>query len=65
MAGRVVLFASAFALGLFCSPAPERAKAVQAASCVESDTSRGAGIRSFCRRAERLASLPFGMQFME
>jgi hypothetical protein len=65
MSGRVVLFASAFVLGMFCSPTVERARALPAASCVEPEAPRGSGMRSFCRRAERLASLPFGMQFTE
>jgi hypothetical protein len=52
-------------LGLFCNPVIERSQAAQPGLCVESDSQRGAGLRSFCRRAERLASLPIGFQFLE
>jgi len=66
MVGRPLLFLSAFVLGVFCTPTVDHARAVAAGSCIEGDyTPRVAGVRSFCRRAERLASLPFGMQFME
>jgi len=66
MVGRPLLFLFAFVLGVFCTPTVDHARAVAAGSCIENDfASRGGGMRSFCRRAERLASLPFGMQFME
>jgi hypothetical protein len=62
---RVAAFSLGLLLGLFCNPAIERSQAAQPGSCAETDAPRGAGLRSFCRRAERLASLPIGFQFVE
>ena len=63
MPRKAALFATAFILGFLCTPGLEPSRAPQAASCAESDAPRGTGLRSFCRRAERVAAFPLGMQF--
>jgi hypothetical protein len=65
MPRKAALFAMAFVLGFLCSPGLEASRAPQAASCLESDVPHGAGLRSFCRRAEGVAALPLAMQFAE